>query len=158
MPVYSVIVGNLGTVYTGDKPRLAAHEWRHYVAQAKAGSGRVGGEPVTLTCDGKPVREYVPRRRVPTIKALSALVRAVKRNIDRDTYADEEDAWARGPNGISLTVGWRTDGEWSYQTGDNSFTGGAYGYPHWAVTSVYRRSNSRGIAADIQTQLRDAVY
>jgi len=26
--------------------------------------------------------------------------------------------------------------QWNYQTGDNSFTGGAYGLPHWAVTSI----------------------
>ena len=26
--------------------------------------------------------------------------------------------------------------EWSYQTGDNSFTGGCYCHPHWVVDTI----------------------
>jgi hypothetical protein len=100
-------------------------------------------------------REYLSGLKLPTVKELAALVRAVKRDIDTDCYADEEDAHAGGPNGISLTVGWQEDGGWSYQTGDNSFTGGAYGYPHWSVVGVYRGSNSRDVARDIRSQLAD---
>jgi hypothetical protein len=100
---------------------------------------------------------------LPTIKDLSALIRAVKATIGDDYRADEYDTVP----GICLTIGW-TDrpchapmngdceaGEWSYQTGDNSYTGGAYGYPHWAVVSVYRRSDSRALARDIRNQLAD---
>lgn len=36
--------------------------------------------------------------------------------------------------GGQLTIGLPNDGDqWGFQTGDNSFTGGAYGFPHWAV-------------------------
>ena len=44
---------------------------------------------------------------------------------------------------------------WSYQTGDNSFTGGAYGYPHWAVVTLHRRSSSRELADEVLNQLAD---
>lgn len=87
--------------------------------------------------------------KLPTVKALSALVRAVKATIGDDYRASEYD----DTPGICITVGWNVSGEWSYQTGDNSYTGGAYGYPHWAVVSVYRRSNSVALARDIREQL-----
>lgn len=89
-------------------------------------------------------------RRLPTIKELSALVRHVKADIAKDYRAFEDD----DKPGIQLTIGWSAEsGEWGYQTGDNSYTGGAYHYPHWAVVGVYRRSNSIELARDIQSQL-----
>ena len=93
----------------------------------------------------------MPRIPLPTVRDLSRLIRAVKADIDDDYRADIED----DVPGILLTVGWSLTGEWSYQTGDNSFTGGAYGYPHWAVVSVYRRSSSVELARDIRDQLMD---
>ena len=45
-------------------------------------------------------------------------------------YCDCEDACMS----VQLTVGLSNTGEeWSYQTGDNSYSGGAYCFPHWAV-------------------------
>lgn len=102
---------------------------------------------------------------LPTIKDLSALIREIKRRGIGDEYrADPED----DTPGVCLTVGWTnerrnqwghesTPGDWSYQTGDNSYTGGAYGYPHWAIVSIYRRSDSRALARDIRHQLADLV-
>lgn len=55
-----------------------------------------------------------------------------------------------------LTVGMNLSGEWNYQTGDNSFTGGAYGFPCWATVSVHRRSKSPEIVKDIIDQLMEA--
>lgn len=46
---------------------------------------------------------------------------------------------------------------WSYQTGDNSYTGGAYSHPHWAVISLYRKSNSTELANEIAEQLGELV-
>jgi hypothetical protein len=100
--------------------------------------------------------------KLPTIKDLSALIRAVKADIGDEYRADEYDTVP----GICLTVGWNDKtvnqwgqtqeaGSWSYQTGDNSYSGGAYGYPHWAVVSVYRRSDSRALAREIRSQLAD---
>jgi hypothetical protein len=151
---YSVIVGNTGTVYDGASIKEARATFQHYADQSRAGTGRASGERVTLTSsDGTPIKEYAPPRgKVPTIVALSALVRAIKRTIHDDDRADEYDTIP----GISLTVGWSdVSGDWSYQTGDNSYTGGAYGYPHWGVVSVCRRSDSRELARDIRNQLED---
>ena len=86
--------------------------------------------------------------RLPTIKDVAALVRHTKPFIEDDYIADDD------LPGIDLTVGWDPDtGEWSWQSGDNSFTGGAYFYPLWGVVRVYRQSNSRDLARDIIAQI-----
>lgn len=93
--------------------------------------------------------------KLPLIKDLAKLVKNVKSYIADDYRAFEEDDIP----GIQLTVGWNAEtGEWDYQTGDNSFTGGAYHYPIWGVVGVYRRSNSLEIARDIRNQLADGVW
>jgi hypothetical protein len=93
--------------------------------------------------------------KLPTVTELSGLVKAVKR-----TIGDEYRAWEDDDQpGIQLTIGWSDEsGEWSYQTGDNSYAGGAYHYPHWAVVGVYCRSNSTELARDIRDQLHELAY
>lgn len=92
--------------------------------------------------------------RLPTIKDLSELVRWVKPQIC-DDYIDEGDTLPS----ICLTVAAdMNEGGWGFQTGDNSYTGGAYGYTEWAVVTVYRRSNSVELARDIRAQLSDLFY
>ncbi len=88
----------------------------------------------------------------PTIEELYAVCRAVKQDISDEYRAFEDDDIP----GIQLTVGCdpSTSG-WSYQTGDNSFTGGAYGYPYWGVVGVYRSSNCRELARDLIEQIAD---
>lgn len=95
-------------------------------------------------------------RRLPSLGELAALLRSLKANIG-DDYRASDDPEDDAP-GMCVTVGWSPEsGDWSYQTGDNSFTGGAYRYPHWGVISLYRRSNSRDLARDIQDQLAECV-
>jgi hypothetical protein len=92
--------------------------------------------------------------KLPLIKDLTKLVKHVKSYIVDDYRAFEEDETP----GIQLTVGWNAEtGEWGYQSGDNSYTGGAYHYPIWGVVGIYRRSNSLEIARDIRNQLADGV-
>ena len=92
--------------------------------------------------------------KLPTIKDLAELIRSIKPEI-LDEYIEDGDTLPS----MCLTVGADlATGEWSYQTGDNSFTGGAYGYPGWAVVQVYRRSNSVALARDIQDQLSELFY
>lgn len=94
------------------------------------------------------------RVKLPPMSDLYRLCRAVKGEIADEYRAFEEDETP----GICLTVGSNPDtGEWSYQTGDNSYTGGAYGYPCWAVVGVYRNSNCRTLAREIREQLTDAA-
>ena len=147
---YSVIVDNIGTVYIGPSIRAANTVFREYVKASRADTGRASGERVSLRGSaGEPLREHYPPVKLPTIRELAALVRAVKRDIGDEYRADEYEDMPS----VSLTVGWKPAGAWSYQTGDNSYTGGAYGYPCWGVVTVYRRSDSRAVARDIRYQL-----
>jgi hypothetical protein len=91
--------------------------------------------------------------KLPTIEELARLVRAVKKDICDEYRAFEGD---ETPS-IQLTVGADGEGDWSYQTGDNSYCGAAYHYPHWGVVGVYRSSDSREVAKDILNQLADLV-
>jgi hypothetical protein len=91
--------------------------------------------------------------KLPSITKLSALVRHVKKHIADDYRAFEEE----DVPGIQLTVACDEKGNWDYQTGDNSYSGAAYFYPHWAVVGVYRDSNSKEVARDIQNQLADLL-
>jgi hypothetical protein len=67
-----------------------------------------------------------------TIKEVRELLVSLKSDI-----CDEENL-----PGMVVTIGYSPNGDWDYQTGDNSFSGGAYGHPHWAVVYLYRRYNS----------------
>lgn len=87
----------------------------------------------------------------PTIKELSELIREIKPQIEAEYLVDGETV-----PGIDLTIGYDPkSGDWSYQTGDNSYSGSAYHYPDWAVCRVYRRSNSTELARDLIDQLKD---
>ena len=45
--------------------------------------------------------------------------------------------------------------EWGFQTGDNSYTGGAYGFPHWGVTHIYADSTPMAIAKEVWEQIEE---
>jgi len=66
-----------------------------------------------------------------------------------ETYQDDE-----GNQGVlQLTVGFNDDmSEWGAQTGDNSYTGGAYSFPHWSVVYVTPDSTVDDIQDDIIDQ------
>lgn len=57
-PIWTVIVSNVGLVYTGNMGQ-AKRYFAEYVTQAKYEGGRMGGESVTLMKDGEPFEEYV---------------------------------------------------------------------------------------------------
>lgn len=46
MPHFEVIVGNIGTVFRGDKIGLAIKAYREYEAASREPYGRAAGEPV----------------------------------------------------------------------------------------------------------------
>jgi hypothetical protein len=96
--------------------------------------------------------------KLPTIQELSSLVRDLKKTIRddyRSTCADPDDT---APS-MDVTIGWSPDsGAWDYQTGDNSFFGGAYLHPVWAVATIDRRSNSRDIARELIAQLDEQTW
>jgi hypothetical protein len=73
-----------------------------------------------------------------------------------DEYRCSDDPDDKTP-GMCVTVSTRDMTTWSYQTGDNSFTGSCYGDPHWSVIYLYRRSNCTELAQDAVSELADAV-
>lgn len=159
---FKVIVGNIGTVYDGPSRKEAGQHYHEYVSQSKSDCGRAGGESVTMwrienagtmNQEESIALEYTPKVKLPTIAGIRGLLVSLKSDIG-DDYRSEgcED----GPPSMDVTIGWTpSTGAWSYQTGDNSFTGGAYGHPHWAVITLSRRSNSTELAKDIIKQLAD---
>ncbi len=102
------------------------------------------------------------------VKEWRSLFIELKKQIGDDYRANEEDDCP----GMCVTIGFTPESEdkdaswsgisfcaggWGYQTGDNSFSGGAYGHPHWAVISLYRTSNSTELANDCADQIAELV-
>ena len=84
--------------------------------------------------------------------ALASLIAELIPTIG-DEYRASNDPQDDTP-GMALTVGADTEG-WSYQTGDNSYTGGAYGYATWGVGYLYRDSNPVERAHEIADELAE---
>jgi len=78
------------------------------------------------------------------VNQWAALLRLLKRDI-ADDYRCTDDAEDDKP-GMLVTFAINTDGEWAYQTGCNSFTGGAYGFLYWGLAYLDRRSNCKELA------------
>lgn len=94
--------------------------------------------------------------KLPLIRDLRALFISLKPTIG-DEYRATTDPEDNKP-GMCVTIGASRDGSWSYQTGDNSYSGGAYGYPYWAVCYLSRRSNSRELARDAVEQIAELAF
>ena len=73
-------------------------------------------------------------------------------------YEDDEETGELIHDWNDLTVGMNESGDWDWQSGDNSYSGAAYFYPHWAVVSISAESNPEEIAEDIKDQLADLLY
>lgn len=78
-----------------------------------------------------------------------------------DEYRCSDDPDDNTP-GMQVTIGFTPSDDdraasWHYQTGDNSYSGGAYGHPHWGVISLRRRSNCRELAKDCADQIAELV-
>jgi len=56
---YSVIVGNVGTVFNSNIKKDAIATYEEYVKMSDSSRGRVGGEDVVLTCNDEPLYEYL---------------------------------------------------------------------------------------------------
>jgi hypothetical protein len=77
----------------------------------------------------------------------------------RDDYAAE--CWEELPYPsmtITLAASLKHAGDWDIQTGDNSYSGVAYGYTYWAVEVLTRRSNTRELARQLIEELADQWY
>jgi hypothetical protein len=90
------------------------------------------------------------------VKLLTTLQGAIG-----DDYRASDDPDDETP-GMQVTFGFTpededTNASWSYQTGDNSYTGGAYGHPFWGVVSLYRDSDPAKVAEDAASEIAEQV-
>lgn len=89
------------------------------------------------------------------IKEIRALLFSLKKDIC-DDYRVSDDPDDDTP-GICVTIATTNGKAWDYQTCDNSFTGSAYGFRHWAVISLYRDSNCLELAREAIGELRELI-
>jgi hypothetical protein len=92
-------------------------------------------------------------------KDLYELFTTLKKGIGPDDFVETGDGEIPG---VDVTIGCTFDfdkGEidWAYQTGDNSYTGGAYGHPEWFTCSVMKRTNCKELANDIINEIHDRI-
>jgi hypothetical protein len=78
---------------------------------------------------------------------MHALVRELIPDIADDYRAQDSESDDETP-AITLTIGANVK-DWSYQTGDNSYSGGAYHYREWSVVTLYRDSDPHEVAEEI---------
>ncbi len=88
-------------------------------------------------------------------REIRTLLISLKREIG-DDYRTSDDHDDNTP-GMCVTFGTNDGESWSYQTGDNSYTGGCYGCRHWSVISLYRRDNCTAHAKAIVEELAGMV-
>lgn len=103
----------------------------------------------------------------PTQEACDAIEKRWKSLLDSliGDVADDHRA-TDGPDdgtpGMCVTFGLSCDDggglSWNYQTGDNSFTGGAYGHRHWGVVHLYRDSDTAELAKDAMGEASESLH
>jgi hypothetical protein len=64
---------------------------------------------------------------------------------------------------IQVTIGCTFDYDegtisWNYQTGDNSYSGGAYGHPEWFIVYLTPRANCYNEAKDIIGEIEGRIH
>ena len=87
---------------------------------------------------------FSTRKEQIIVNQWAAILRLLKREI-ADDYRYTDDSEDNTP-GMLVIFGLDKNGEWSYQTGDNGYIGGAYGFPYWGLAYLNRRSNCKELA------------
>lgn len=96
-----------------------------------------------------------PKSHTMKIKDIRALLIELKSSVG-DDYRASDDPDDTTP-GMQVTIA-TTDGKaWTYQTGDNSYSGSCYHYRHWHVLSLYRRSDCTALAREAVSELLGMV-
>lgn len=92
-------------------------------------------------------------------KQVTLLLKSLKQDIG-DEYRATDDPDDNTP-GMQVTIGAtpQSDGvlSWAYQTGDNSYSGGAYSHHNWGVIYLYRRSNCAELAKQAVEEIAESI-
>ena len=59
MDKYTVIVGNIGTVYIGNSFKESQHAYEYYIKMSEKNMGRCAGESVVWFRDEEVYKEYI---------------------------------------------------------------------------------------------------
>ena len=92
---------------------------------------------------------------LPEASEIVSLLFALKGSI-ADDYRCTDDPDDDTP-GMCVTIGASPDGRWNFQTGDNSYTGGAYGHPVWGVVYLYRDTDTDGAAEAVLDEIAEQM-
>lgn len=95
-------------------------------------------------------------RQLPSLRReFYCLLRAVKEEHVGQWPTDEE-----GFKGVQLTIGCTLEDpvQWGWQTGDNSYTGGAYGHPDWFTVWAYPGCNCKNLADDLVQEIKGRIH
>lgn len=83
---------------------------------------------------------------------------AVKRSTHWPDFTESGDPGIDGLGFLCVTFGANRDlSDWGCQTGDNSYSGDAYGFRHWGVVWIRPRSNCRHVALEALEQILDSI-
>ena len=95
------------------------------------------------------------------IPQWTKLLESLKRDIE-DDYRCSDDPGDDTP-GMCVTIGFTPETEekdysWHYQTGDNSFSGGAYLHRNWGVIYLYRDSDVAELVKQAADEIGESAY
>lgn len=94
------------------------------------------------------------------IAAWARLLATLKTDIEDDYRATDDPDDETPAMCVTFGVTVADDGNlsWSYQTGDNSYTGGAYGHPYWGVVTLTRESDCGELAMEaMEEAMEEAI-
>lgn len=151
---HTVTVGNIGIVYNGPDKKEARNTFIKYKLDSREGVGRGACEDVNWIVDGELKESYKFTPKFPTHDVMRGFLSEMKEHIHDDSRATEDD----DKPSIMLTIGCNgiDPHKWGWQSGDNSYTGGAYGHPIWAVVSLYRNTHCDELAREVRSQFEEA--
>jgi hypothetical protein len=122
-----------------------------------------------LSYEGQPKEGFLMDH--PILKQLPGLKKeirelfiAIKKDTDwKQLRKDFEECSDDETPNVTVTIGCSFDFDnneisWNYQTGDNSYVGGAYGHPEWFLTYIFSRSNCTELAKDIIDEIEGRIY
>jgi hypothetical protein len=92
--------------------------------------------------------------KIDEVSLVADVAALVSNLLASSSYAEHID----GPEGMELTIGVSEDGSWNWQSGDNSFTGGAYGHAYWGVETLSRDVTAADVAASLVDQALEQHY
>ena len=88
---------------------------------------------------------------------LIKIIEGVKEEYTKYYIDDEEIECLQLTVGSNGDKGFDGEVEFGCQTGDNSYTGAAYGYRCWGVAYIYDDTDSKETAEEIAEQLADQI-